>query len=161
MITELHLASIFIFLLTSLSLYAIILSRKYFFVLLFLIPTALSTSLYTGYIVYTLQGTPIVNKLPEEKIEILFVQPAKPWIYLLLTKEDSETPEYHKIDHTENNLEQLKKAMEAQDRGEKGEQQGQFKRQTNSDSNSNEFTFIDSSQSTLPTKDYVFPNGLN
>lgn len=150
---ELYIASILLFLLTVLSLYALIVSRRHYFVLAFLIPIALTASTYTGYVVYSMRGTPIINALPENvTLDVLFVQPAKPWIYLLIKTRETPQPEFHKIDYTDNNLKQLKQALALQQRGEKSEQQGEFKKQGQNDSNSTEFIFIDSSRAHLPSK---------
>jgi hypothetical protein len=154
MLSQMEIASILIFLLTVVSLYALVVSRKNFIVMVVLIPLALCASLYTGYTIYALQGTPIDRELPEEqKIEIVFVEPAKPWIYLLLRVNGATEAVYYKIDYTENNLEQVKKALEAQQKGKDPTQQGTFKRRRNmNDSESTEYMFMENPNNPLPPK---------
>lgn len=151
--TQLELASLLIFLLATLSLYALIVSRKNLALLFVLIPAALCASLYTGYTIYALQGTPIASELPVDKnVEIAFAEPAKPWIYLLMRVDGAEEAVYYKIPYTENNLEQIKKAMEAKERGQQGQPQGRFKRGNTGESKSQEYIFMQNPEIPLPPK---------
>lgn len=152
MISSIELASILIFLLTAMSLYALVVSRKNFVIMTLLIPLALCASLYTGYTIYALQGTPIDRGLPEEKIEIVFVEPAKPWIYLLLRVDGAEEAVYYKIAYTEDNVKAIQEALEAQESGQSQNQQGKFKPKNNSDSNSMDYVFIANPDAPLPPK---------
>ena len=72
-----YVASILLFLLAVVSVYALIKSKENALVLFFLIPIILASSIYTGYSIYVLQGTPI-NNLPEGKVELIWAEIQKP-----------------------------------------------------------------------------------
>ena len=148
MITSLYLATALLFFITAIALYALIISYKNYLVLFLLIPVSLVASVFTGYTIFALQGTPLVNQLPiDQQIEVVWAKPSKPWIYLIVKVGEEPVPMYHKIDYTENNLKQLQQAMQSKGNA----QQGKFQKK-NSDSNSSEYTFVDASNVKLPNK---------
>ena len=77
-----YVASILLFLLAVVSVYALIKSKGNMIALFFLIPVILSSSIYTGYSIYVLQGTPIYS-LPEGKVELVWAEMQKPNIVFL------------------------------------------------------------------------------
>ena len=88
-----YIASILLFLLAVISVYALIKSKSNLVALFFLIPIILSSSIYTGYSIYVLQGTPI-NGLPEGKVELIWAEMQKPNIVFLVRHENTPTPKY-------------------------------------------------------------------
>ena len=61
-----YIATLLLFCLAVLTVYAIIQTNKNRILVFLLIPLVLVSSLYTGYSIYALQGTPI-NTLPKVK----------------------------------------------------------------------------------------------
>ena len=78
-------AATLIFLTSVITLYALIINRKNPIMLVILIPMLLTSSAYTGYSIYALQGTPIVGLPVGKDVEIVWVEPAKPWIRSLVS----------------------------------------------------------------------------
>jgi len=101
-----YVASVLLFLLAVVSIYALIKSRSNLILLFFLIPIILSSSIYTGYSIYVLQGTPI-NNLPEGKVELIWAEMQKPDIIFLVRHEDETIPKYYRIPYTKNNAKLL------------------------------------------------------
>lgn len=99
-----------IFITSVITLYALIIHRKNLIILMFLIPMLLTSTVYTGYSIYALQGTPIQGIPVGKSVEILWVEPAKPWIRLMLRVGDEAEPTYYKMDYTKKNMDELNKA---------------------------------------------------
>jgi len=118
-----YVASILLFLLAVVSVYALIKSKGNTLVLFFLIPIILSSSLYTGYSIYVLQGTPI-HSLPEGKVELIWAEMQKPDIVFLVRHEDSTIPKYYRIPYTKENAKLLSNLNELASKG--NPQKGEF-----------------------------------
>lgn len=114
-----YIAATLLFVLASVSIYALIISQKRPLIVFLLTPVLLTSSIYAGWAIYTLVGSPI-NGFPEGHVEILHVEPARPHIYFLalsLEEENPSHPKYYRVDYTESNRRTM---MELQQRGERG-----------------------------------------
>lgn len=78
-----YLATILLFMLAVVAIYAIIQTGKNNVITFFLIPLVLVSSIFTGYSIYVLQGTP-VNTLPKGEVTVLWAEVQKPNIYFWL-----------------------------------------------------------------------------
>lgn len=101
-----YIASVLLFLLAVVSVYALIKSKSNLMLLFFLIPIILSSSIYTGYSIYVLQGTPI-GGLPEGKVEVVWAEMQKPNIVFLVRHENDTIPKYYRIPYTKENAKLL------------------------------------------------------
>ena len=147
------LASTLIFVLTAITLYVLILNRKNIIVLFILIPLMLISSVYTGYTIYALQGTPITRTVPTDvKVEIVWFEASKPWIYLLLRVDGASEAVYYKITYNEKTLKEIQQAQDAAKQMGQEEAQGKFQPSNNGDSESDVFTFIIPPDWKLPPK---------
>jgi len=119
----------------------------------FLIPLALVASIFSGYTMLALQGTPI-DGIPEERVEVIWVEVQKPHIYFNVRVIGELQPVYYRIPYTEDNAKKMQELAEAagQGRPEKGtfkEAEGTDKRDQ---SKSFEIQFDDIERTPLPTK---------
>lgn len=148
-----YLATTLIFITSVITLYALILNRKNPLILMVLIPALLTSGIYTGYSIYVLQGTPISIGLPTDtQVEIVWMEPAKPVIRLLLRLEDDEAPTYYSIDYTEKNMQELNKAIaQAAAMGKEGVD-GEFKPNNGGEETGGEFFFVQKPKSFGPLK---------
>lgn len=119
-----YVASVLLFLLAVVSVYALIKSKSNFVALFFLIPVILSSSIYTGYSIYVLQGTPI-NGLPEGKVEVIWAEMQKPDIVFLVRHENKPIPKYYRIPYTKENAKILQGLHQSASMGHP--QEGEFK----------------------------------
>ena len=119
-----YVASVLLFLLAVVSVYALIRSRSNLFLLFFLIPIILSSSIYTGYSIYVLQGTPI-HSLPQGKVELIWAEMQKPDIVFLVRHEDELIPKYYRVPYTKQNAKLLSGLNRMASMGHK--QEGEFK----------------------------------
>ncbi len=144
-----------IFITSVITLYALILHRKNLIILIFLIPMLLTSTVYTGYSIYALQGTPI-NGIPVGKsVEILWVEPAKPWIRLMLRVEENPQPTYYKMAYTKKNMDELNKAAAKASKSGEGKVEGKFElKGAGGEEQGGEFVFMMKPKSINPgTKD--------
>lgn len=149
-----ELASGLLLLLTTISLYVLILNRKNIIVLFVLIPVLLVSSVYTGYAIYALQGTPVESDLPlGVKVEIAYMEASKPWIYLLLRVDNASEATYYKIPYSEEMKRQLEEAQNNAEGNGEEEAQGEFQKSNNSDFNSDGFVFVQNPDWVLPEKE--------
>lgn len=145
-------ATSLLFVTSVIALYALILSRKNRIVLLFLIPALLVASVYTGYSIYVLQGTPKAGIPEDTQVEIVWMEVAKPDIRLLLRVEGDTEPTYYRIPYSEENVKELEKAMQqAKALGKEGPD-GVFKKNTGGEENGGEFNFIQKPRTLGPQK---------
>ena len=111
----LNVAFILLFLLASVSIYALIVSKKNYLILFLLTPIVLSSSVFTAYSIFALQGTPI-NGVPKHDVSVLWVEMSKPDIFFVVRTEDPDDedrdPKYYRIDYTEENKKTMKKLQE-------------------------------------------------
>lgn len=149
-----YIAATLIFITSVITLYALILNKKNPLVLLFLIPALLTSSVYTGYSIYALQGTPIETGLPTDTpVEIVWMEPAKPDIRLLLRVDGNPEPTYYVIEYTEENVKELNKAIaQAKALGKEGVD-GEFKQNTGGQEKGGTFNFVQKPRSFGPQKD--------
>jgi len=147
-----------IFITSVITLYALILHRKNLIILIFLIPMLLTSTVYTGYSIYALQGTPIQGIPVGKSVEILWVEPAKPWIRLMLRVEDDPQPVYYKMVYTKKNMDELNKAaVKAKKSGEGAKIEGTFQLGAGGEEHGGEFIFMMKPKSINPGK----KNGQN
>ncbi len=142
-----------IFITSVITLYALILHRKNLIILIFLIPMLLTSTVYTGYSIYALQGTPI-NGIPVGKsVEILWVEPAKPWIRLMLRVEENAQPTYYKMAYTKKNMDELNKAAAKASKSGEGKVEGKFElKGAGGEEQGGEFVFMMKPKSINPGK---------
>ena len=111
----LYIAAGLLFLLASVSIYALIISKKNYILLFFLTPLILSSSIYTAYTVFALQGTPI-NGIPKHEIEILWVEMSKPDIFFTARNIDPENddtqPKYYRVEYNDKNKNEMGKIQQ-------------------------------------------------
>jgi|TARA_B100001105_G_scaffold251384_1_gene241062 hypothetical protein len=113
-----------LFALAVLTVYALIQLGKNNVLTFFLIPLALVASIYTGYTLFALQGTPI-NDLPEGEVQVLWVEVQKPKIYFLVRHLGKTEPTYYTIPYSDDNAKEMDRMLKAMQRGIKME--GEFK----------------------------------
>jgi len=133
--------------------YALIISKKDYVVLFILTPILLVSSIYTGYAIFALQGTPI-DGIPEGEVEIAWVEPANPDIFFVARHTDPDldnSPKLYRIDYTKNNVKALN---EAQQRAAAGapKAKGKFEKKSGDESDGNEIKFDRISREPLPPK---------
>ena len=119
-----YVASILLFLLAVVSVYALIQSKKNYLIMFILIPTILCSSIYTGYSIYVLQGTPIYD-LPKGKVELVWAEMQKPDIVFLVRHEDEKIPKYYRIPYTKENARLMNRLNQMSAAGHP--QEGKFK----------------------------------
>jgi len=113
----------------------------------------LTSTVYTGYSIYALQGTPI-NGIPVGKsVEILWVEPAKPWIRLMLRVEENPQPTYYKMAYTKKNMDELNKAAAKASKSGEGKVEGKFElKGAGGEEQGGEFVFMTKPKSINPGK---------
>lgn len=142
-----------IFITSVITLYALILHRKNLILLIFLIPMLLTSTVYTGYSIYALQGTPIVGIPVDKSVEIVWVEPAKPWIRLMLRVEDQPQPVYYKMAYTKKNMDELNKAAAKASKSGEGKIEGKFQlNAAGGEEQGGEFVFMTKPKSINPGK---------
>lgn len=137
-------ATALIFFTSAITLYALIQVKKNIILMMILIPALLTSSVFSGYSIYVLQGTPITRGLPVDvKVEIVWAELAKPDIRLLMRVGDNESPLYYVIAYTKDNVEALKKAMKNQEQGkDQPGTQGTFKKKNGGEEAGGEYMFM-------------------
>ena len=123
-----------LFALIIVCLYALIQSKANKLYTFIIIPLALIMASMTWQGIKLLQGMPVYGLPMNEKIEVLYVEDNKPWIFVLLREEHG--PVLYKIDWTEENkkkMQELKRLIGSsfsqgkfEKEGNKGETAGSF-----------------------------------
>jgi hypothetical protein len=111
-----------LFALILICMYALIQSKANSLYTFIIIPLALLMASMTWQGIKLLQGMPVYGLPVDEKVEILYVQDNKPWIFVLLKEENG--PVLYKIDWSEENK---KKMKELQSKIGSSFAQGKFK----------------------------------
>lgn len=116
-------AVILFFLMGVVAIYALIQTGKNYALQAVLIPVILVGTLFAGYAIYILQGTP-KQGIPEYDVEVVFVQMQKPYILFLAreaaTDDASETnpiPKYFVIPYNDQNKKTMNKIMKRMEMG--------------------------------------------
>ena len=127
-------AVVLFFLIGVVAIYALIQTGKNYALQAVLIPIILVGTLFAGYAIYILQGTPKVG-IPEGNVELVFVEMQKPWIIFLsreIPEEDEEgegyadpIPKYFRIVYNEENKKTMNRLIKRMEAGQKVE--GEFK----------------------------------
>lgn len=110
-------AVILFFLTGVVTVYAIIQTGKNYALQTLMIPLILVSTVFAGYAIYILQGTP-KRGVPDYEVEIVFVEMQKPNIIFLardITEGASPIPKYYIIDYNDPNkkmVNEMKKKME-------------------------------------------------
>jgi len=125
-----------LFALIIVCLYALIQSKANKLYTFIIIPLALIMASMTWQGIKLLQGMPVYGLPMNEKIEVLYVEDNKPWIFVLLREEHG--PVLYKIDWTEENK---KKMQELKRRIGSSFAQGKFKKEGNNGETSDSFIF--------------------
>lgn len=118
----------------------------------FLIPVALVSSIFSGYTMLALQGTPI-DGIPEEQVEVIWVEVQKPHIYFNVRPVGELQPVYYRIPYTEDNAKKMQELAEAAGKGRP--EKGKFKKadgDRKDQSKSFEIQFDNIERSPLPIK---------
>lgn len=125
-------AVILFFLMGVVAIYALIQTGKNYALQAVLIPVILVGTLFAGYAIYILQGTP-KQGIPEYDVEVVFVQMQKPHILFLAREaasdDASETdpiPKYFVIPYNDQNKKTMNKIMKRMEMGQPVE--GKFKK---------------------------------
>ena len=126
-------AVILFFLIGVVAIYALIQTGKNYALQAVLIPIILVGTLFAGYAIYILQGTP-KNGIPDYEVEVVFIEMQKPWIIFLAREasnddEESSTdpiPKYFKIPYNDENRKTMNKIMKKMEMGQQVE--GKFKK---------------------------------
>ena len=105
-----------IFALSVLTVYSLIQLGKNNILTFFLIPLALVASIFTGYTLFALQGTPI-DDMPEGQVEVIWVEIQKPNIYFLVRPAGETQPVYHRIPYTNKNADKMAELQKKADGG--------------------------------------------
>jgi len=95
-----------LFTLILICMYALIQSKANTLYTFIIIPLALLMASMTWQGIKLLQGMPVYGLPVDEKVEVLYVQDNKPWIFVLLKEENG--PVLYKIDWTEENKKKMK-----------------------------------------------------
>ncbi len=141
-----------VFALSVLTVYSLIQLGKNNILTFFLIPLALIASIFTGYTIFALQGTPI-DDMPDGQVEVIWVEIQKPNIYFLVRPMGETKPVYHRITYTKKNAEEMKKLQQQAEVGRPIT--GEFKeteKGKNDMSRSEDIRFDEIERSPLPTK---------
>mgnify|MGYP000209159111 FL=1 len=141
-----------IFALSVLTVYSLIQLGKNNILTFFLIPLALVASIFTGYTLFALQGTPI-NDMPKGQVEVIWVEIQKPNIYFLVRPAGETQPVYHRIPYTNKNADKMAELQKKADGGRPVT--GEFKEMEkgkNDMSRSEDIRFDEIERSPLPTK---------
>lgn len=134
-----------LFALIIVCLYALIQSKANKLYTFIIIPLALIMASMTWQGIKLLQGMPVYGLPMNEKIEVLYVEDNKPWIFVLLREEHG--PVLYKIDWTEAN----KKKMQELKRLIGGSfAQGKFKKEGNKGETTDSFIFTPMENMTEP-----------
>ena len=146
-----YIATLLLFSLAVLTIYAIIQSGKNNVLTFFLIPLVLISSLYTGYSIYALQGTPI-DSLPKGEVEVLWAEVQKPNIYFLVRHVDDPKPAFYRMDYTKENAKKMQDLSEKADAGQPSNGEFKLKDKDGGISQMKEFTFDTIRRESLPPK---------
>jgi len=134
-----------LFALIIVCLYALIQSKANKLYTFIIIPLALIMASMTWQGIKLLQGMPVYGLPMNEKIEVLYVEDNKPWIFVLLREKHG--PVLYKIDWTEEN----KKKMQELKRLIGGSfAQGKFKKEGNQGETQDSFIFTPMENMTEP-----------
>ena len=116
-------AIILFFLIGVVAIYALIQTGKNYALQAVLIPLILVGTIFAGYSIYILQGTP-KNGIPEYEVEIVFVEMQKPWIIFLARQKANDenidtdpVPKYFKIPYNDTNKKTMNKIMKKMEMG--------------------------------------------
>lgn len=130
MIDLIYTSIVLLFFVAAASIYALIVSRKNYIITFLLTPALLVASIFAGYTMFMLQGTPI-NGIPEGNVEVVWVEMAKPEILFLARPETGGRPYYYVIPYNDNNRDTMQEIMKEQarkeQRGEESSVPGRFK----------------------------------
>jgi len=138
--------------LAVLTVYALIQLGRRNTITFFLIPVALVASIYAGYTMFALQGTPI-NMLPKGEVEVLWVEVQKPEIYFTVRHSGNTEPTYYSIPYTDENAKRMNELGEKAAKGMKVEGEFSEGEQDKSDlSKQNIISFDDIERFNLPPK---------
>lgn len=161
-------AVILFFLMGVVAIYALIQTGKNYALQAVLIPVILVSTLFAGYAIYILQGTP-KKGIPDYEVEIVFVEMQKPNILFLARQkagdDDTETdpiPKYFVIPYNDENKKTMNKIMKKMEMGVQVE--GKFKKKTNPTGTqppTGEYQFDDIKREGLPPKTPRDPNDMS
>lgn len=149
-------AVILFFLTGVVTVYAIIQTGKNYALQALMIPLILVSTIFAGYAIFILQGTP-KNGIPDGEVEVVWVELQKPNILFLArgTEEgDSPIPKYYRIPYNDQNKKEVNKMKKKMEMGVPV--QGEFKQKQplpgGNEPPQGEFEFDDIRRDGLPPK---------
>jgi hypothetical protein len=142
---------ILFFLMAVVSIYALIQTRKNYILLFILIPFILVSTIFAGYSIFALQGTP-KRSVPSGEIEIVFVEVAKPDIVFLARIDGEGLPLYFRIPYTDENKKLMGKLQRDLEIGQKIEGSLKMKPRKGSDSQNEDYQWDRIKRDSLPPK---------
>lgn len=146
-------AIILFFIMAVIAVYALIQTRKNYFLLFLLIPFFLASTIYAAYAIYVLQGTPR-DGVPRGTVEMVHVIMQKPDILFLARVGDNTIPTYFRIPYNDENKKMMGKLQQQIEAGQAPE--GEITKNPNSSqSNSEEFQWDNIKREPLPPKTAV------
>lgn len=155
-------AVILFFLTGVVTIYAIIQTGKNYALQALMIPLILVSTIFAGYAIFILQGTP-KNGIPDGEVEILWVELQKPNILFLARgteQGDSPLPKYYRIPYNDQNKEEINKMKRKMEMGMPV--QGEFKQKKplpgGQEPPQGEFEFDDIRRDGLPPKQGSTPS---
>lgn len=158
-------AVILFFLTGVVTIYAIIQTGKNYALQSLMIPLILVSTIFAGYAIFILQGTP-KNGIPDGEVEILWVEQQKPNILFLARgteQGDSPIPKYYRIPYNDQNKKEINKMKRKMEMGMPV--QGQFKQKKplpgGQEPPQGEFEFDDIRREGLPPKKGSTPQNPN
>ena len=140
-----------VFALSVLTVYSLIQLGKNNILTFFLIPLALVASIFTGYTIFALQGTPI-DDMPDGQVEVIWVEIQKPNIYFLVRHVDDPKPAFYRMDYTKENAKKMQDLSEKADAGQPSNGEFKLKDKDGGISQMKEFTFDTIRRESLPPK---------
>ena len=149
-------AVILFFLTGVVTVYAIIQTGKNYALQALMIPLILVSTIFAGYAIFILQGTP-KNGVPDGEVEIVWVEMQKPNILFLARgteQGDSPIPKYYRIPYNDTNKKEVNKMKKKMEMGVPV--QGEFKQKQplpgGNEPPQGEFEFDDIRREGLPPK---------
>lgn len=113
-------------------LYAIIISRKHKLLTFLLVPLFVFTSFYMYYITNLYRGAPLYDLPTEENVTLVSLKVGKPWIYVVIKREEEEMAKLYAMPYTDENKKRMENAGTSLKRAGDSTLKGSFTEVSNS-----------------------------